>query len=68
MSAGVVSEFCDWLKVNGASFPKIDWPAINQDGIMGGIAKEDIQVRTDKHAWNFVAYCIDNLYFPMFCT
>ena len=43
-SKQVVEEFVNWLKKNGALFPKIDRPAINSDGIMGGIANADIHV------------------------
>ena len=37
-------EFVEWLKSNGALFPKIEWPALNDAGIKGGIAKETIEV------------------------
>ncbi len=40
-----VKVFCDWLLENGASFPKISWPAvINEDGVRGAIAIDTIEV------------------------
>ena len=44
MNNDSIREFCNWLQSNGATFPKILWPAMNSDGINGGIAVEDIEV------------------------
>ena len=44
MSSENIDAFCKWLEDNGAKFPKIKWPAINSDGINGGIAVENIEV------------------------
>jgi hypothetical protein len=37
-------QFIYWLKSHGATFPKIEWPALNDAGVKGGIAKENIEV------------------------
>lgn len=39
----LVSEFQEWLRSNGAKYPKIDWPSNNTiSGIRGAVALEDI--------------------------
>ena len=41
----VTKRFCIWLEVNGAKFPKIDWPrVVDDEGVRGGIATETIEV------------------------
>lgn len=37
-------EFIEWLKRHGATFPKLIWPALNEAGVKGGIARETIEV------------------------
>ena len=49
-------QFIDWLKSHGATFPKLIWPALNEAGVKGGIARETIE--SDEVMMNIPIQCM----------
>ncbi|TMW58694.1 hypothetical protein Poli38472_010253 [Pythium oligandrum] len=42
MATPAEERFVQWLLDNGASFPKLEWPVLTENGLRGAIAREEI--------------------------